>query len=82
MTGFKKIALSAAAAAMLGFVAVPTQAGPVLQGPVLNGIVLQGLVLQGLVLNGMRMNGAQVNGVETAQPVAVTLPSGETILLK
>jgi hypothetical protein len=67
----------------------PVLNGPVLQGPVLNGPVLQGPVLQGPVLQGMRMNGpelraltaerAPITGAAIGGPVAVTLPSGETM---
>lgn len=71
MSSLKCIFGMTATAAALAFGAV-AHAGPVLQGPVLNGPVLQGPVL----------NGPALNASAIGRPVAVTLPSGETIAVR
>lgn len=89
MTSLKSICAMTAAALAFGAV---VHAGPVLQGPVLNGPVLQGPVLNGPVLQGpvlntslpqaLKLQPVSIPRIATGRPVAVALPSGETIAVR
>src|SRR4026209_2389332 len=74
------IITAAALAATSSITAVSTaQVSTYLNGMNMQGISMQGTTIQGRSLNGRFLNGF---GPEGAAVIAVTLPSGETVVLR